>query len=148
MREVEIGIKQNPEMISYSKGDKSRTGRKKDIIQKFHIFAEEQVNKWNHFLEEVEQVAFKSDESEYIIDHCFDLKRRGEISIKILKESLHRLKGSKLPISSPVHASHNFLITKTPQITPKNPKPEIPKIQKKLVTKEIQCQMATTPDII
>lgn len=64
----------------------------KTIIARFHEFAEEQVNKWNLFLKEVEEVAFDPNENKGVYDQGLDLKRKGEVSIKILQDTLRRLK--------------------------------------------------------
>ena len=63
-----------------------------NIVDKFEDFANQQVQMWTKFLKKVEKATYSAKGNESLVDKCIDFKRRGEMSIKILTESLERLK--------------------------------------------------------
>lgn len=61
-----------------------------NIEDAFFKFADKQVKQWEYFLKKVEKaiIEAKTNKKEEYLDKCFDMKRRGEMSIKILNESV------------------------------------------------------------
>lgn len=66
-----------------------------NIVDKFEDFASQQVSMWTMFLKKVEKATYSARGNESLVDKCIDFKRRGEMSIKILTESLERLRKDK-----------------------------------------------------
>jgi hypothetical protein len=68
------------------------TVKNAEILNKFEQFAFRQINEWTNFNKKVEKYTYMARGNDTLVDKCVDFKRRGEMSIKILLESLDRLK--------------------------------------------------------
>jgi hypothetical protein len=62
---------------------------------------------WSDFLKKVEKATYQARGDDLLVDKCVDFKRRGEMSIKILIESLERLKKDKLVQKNPKNVINN-----------------------------------------
>lgn len=68
------------------------TVKNTEILNKFEEFAFRQIAEWTNFNKKVEMYTYMARGNDTLVDKCVDFKRRGEMSIKILLESLDRLK--------------------------------------------------------
>lgn len=62
------------------------------IEEKFKGFAQKQLKRWDRFLREVNKATAHAGKRDSLVELCFDYKKKGEMSIKLLKESLKRKK--------------------------------------------------------
>jgi len=117
-----------------------------DIVTRFHNFAEKQVETWGKMLQKIEKATDEADGHKSIIDKCIDFKRRGLMSIKILKESLERVdQNNKSRDSQSNDKGYLYINPKTSEGPhPTKRKASTPKAQK-CIAKHIQVDLIPSP---